>query len=59
VIGGILGSTIGVRATLLVAAIGGSLAFLPVILSPLRNMRELPTYVPDDETAGSLTEKAT
>lgn len=43
-LGGVLGATIGVRQTLLVAAIGGSLAFLPVFLSPLRNARELPSY---------------
>jgi MFS family permease len=42
-LGGVLGSTIGVRATLLVAAVGGSLAFLPVFLSPLRRMRRLPS----------------
>ena len=40
---GLLGSAIGVRETLLVAAAGGSLAFLPVFLSPLRRMRELPS----------------
>jgi MFS family permease len=44
VIGGALGTLIGVRATLLVAAIGGALAFLPVFLSPLRGLRELPSY---------------
>jgi hypothetical protein len=33
-----------VRETLLVVAIGGSLAFLPVYLSPLRRMRELPAF---------------
>ena len=44
VIGGALGTLIGVRATLLVAAVGGALAFLPVFLSPLRRMRELPSY---------------
>jgi MFS family permease len=44
VIGGALGTVIGVRATLLVAAVGGTLAFLPVFLSPLRRMRELPAY---------------
>ena len=44
VLGAALGSGIGVRATLLVAAIGGALAFLPVYLSPLRRMRELPSY---------------
>jgi MFS family permease len=43
-LGGVLGSTIGVRETLLVAAIGGCVAFLPVFLSPLRRMRELPHY---------------
>ncbi len=50
-LGGVLGSTIGIRPTLLVAAIGGSLALLPVFFSPLRTMRELPKYVDDDEPA--------
>ena len=45
-LGGVLGSTIGIRETLLVAAAGVSLAFLPVLLSPLRRMRELPSYEP-------------
>jgi MFS family permease len=44
-LGGVLGSVLGVRETLLVAAIGGCLPFLPVFFSPLRHMRELPTYV--------------
>jgi hypothetical protein len=44
VIGGVLGTLIGVRPTLLVAAAGGALAFLPVFLSPLRRLRELPSY---------------
>jgi MFS family permease len=55
-VGGVLGTAIGVRATLLVAAIGGTVALLPVFFSPLRHMRELPTAVPDDETVGSLAE---
>jgi MFS family permease len=55
-LGGILGSAIGVRATLLVVAIGSCLTFLPVYFSPLRKMRELPSYVPDVETAGPLAE---
>ena len=42
-IAGVLGSTIGVRATMWVGAIGMALAFLPAFLSPLRTMRELPT----------------
>jgi MFS family permease len=43
-LGGVLGETIGVRQTLFVVAVGGALAFLPVLLSPLRTMRELPSY---------------
>jgi hypothetical protein len=43
-LGGVLGTAIGVRETLFVAAAGGSLTFLPVFLSPLRRMRQLPSY---------------
>jgi MFS family permease len=61
VIGGVLGSWIGVRDTLLVSAIGESLVFLPVFLSPLRTMRELPSYeepdaVPEGEKVSPLGE---
>lgn len=38
-IGGALGSAVGVRTTLLVAAIGQSLAFLWLFFSPLRSLR--------------------
>jgi MFS family permease len=47
-IGGTLGSTVGVRETLWIGAIGQSLAFLPIFLSPLRWMRELPTTYGDE-----------
>jgi MFS family permease len=51
-IGGVLGSWLGVLPTLWVAAAGGFLACLPVVLSPLMGMRDLPdewegTDVPD------------
>ncbi len=49
-LGGLLGSTIGIRTTLLVAAIGQSLAFLWVFFSPLRSLREV-TARPDQGTA--------
>jgi MFS family permease len=55
-LGGILGAAIGVRATLLVVAIGSCLTFLPVYFSPLRQLRELPMYVSDDETSSPLAE---
>jgi MFS family permease len=42
-LGGALGASIGVRATLVVAAAGGCLAVLPVFLSPLRSLRQLPS----------------
>jgi MFS family permease len=53
-VGGVLGNTIGVRPALWVAAIGGSLAFLPVLLSPLRTMRELPTGLEEDQPAAPM-----
>ena len=58
-LGGILGSAIGVRDTLLVAAIGGCVAVLPVYFSPLRWQRELPSYVSDNETQSPLAESTT
>ena len=48
-LGGALGSTIGVRTTLLVAAIGQSLAFLWIFFSPLRSMRKVTAGHDEDE----------
>jgi MFS family permease len=42
VVGGVLGSAIGLRPTLLIGAVGATLAVLPAFFSPLRTMRELP-----------------
>jgi MFS family permease len=42
IVGGILGSTIGLHATIWVGAIGGCFAFVPVLLSPVRSLREIP-----------------
>ncbi len=41
-IGGILGSTIGLRPTLWVAAIGGLFSFVPPLLSPVRSLERIP-----------------
>lgn len=42
-IGGILGTVVGLQAALWVSAIGASLSFLPVLLSPVRSLREIPS----------------
>jgi MFS family permease len=45
-LGGAAASLIGVRAVLWIAAIGMTMAFLPIYLSPLRSMREMPAMEP-------------
>jgi MFS family permease len=44
-IGGFLGSTVGLTTALWVSAIGSFLGFLPVLLSPVRSLREIPEQV--------------
>lgn len=51
-IGGVLGELIGLRATLVVAAVGAMFSFLWVLLSPVRSLREQPQ--PVAEEIGSL-----
>ena len=47
VIGGALGGTIGLRETLFVGAIGATLAFLFVALSPVRSLRTIADAMPE------------
>jgi hypothetical protein len=49
-IGGLLGEVIGLRMTLLVAALGTFLSVLPVLFSPVRTLKEQPAPV-DEETS--------
>jgi MFS family permease len=49
-VGGVLGSTIGLRETIVVGAIGTGLSFLWILLSPQRHLREMPAPI-DDEAA--------
>ncbi|WP_117214020.1 MFS transporter [Allorhizocola rhizosphaerae] len=48
VLGGVLGDWIGLRPTLVIAGVGSMLACLPLVLSPIRTLREVPVL---DETA--------
>ena len=44
--GGVLGGVIGLQNTIWVGAIGSFLAFLPVLLSPVRSLQEIPSSEP-------------
>jgi MFS family permease len=48
-LGGLLGEVIGLRMTLLVAALGTFLSVLPVLFSPVRHLKDQPA--PVDETS--------
>jgi MFS family permease len=48
--GGVLSSVIGLKTTLIVGGVGCSLAFLPVLFSPVRSVREMPEPL-DEEPA--------
>ncbi len=50
IIGGLMGTFIGVRETILLGGIGGSLVFLPVLFSPVRGIRTMPA--PLEEAGG-------
>jgi hypothetical protein len=46
-LGGAIASAFSLHAAIWVGAIGMSLAFLPVLLSPVRTLREMPEQVAD------------
>ena len=41
-LGGALATWVGLRETMWIGAVIGSLAFLPVLFSPVRTLREMP-----------------
>jgi len=49
-IGGALATWIGLRQTMWIGAAIGSLSFLPVLLSPVRSLREMPEPMGEDVT---------
>jgi hypothetical protein len=50
-IGGALGTWVGLRPTLVIGAIGGGLSFLWILLSPQRHLREMPEPLADEPVA--------
>ncbi len=46
--GGVLASVIGLKATLILGGVGCSLAFLPLLFSPVRSVREMPEPLDED-----------
>jgi MFS family permease len=50
-VGGTLGTLVGLRQTLVIGAIGGGLSFLWILLSPQRHLREMPEPIEDEPVA--------
>ena len=50
-LGGVLGSVIGLRNTLWLAAVGPFLTFAPLLFSPLRHLKEMPTQADEAPAA--------
>jgi MFS family permease len=53
VVGGFLATFIGLQNTIWVGAIGGLIAFVPVALSPVRDLVTMPSPVDDEGPAGA------
>jgi len=53
-VGGVLGNTIGLRATLWVGAVGGLFAFVPLVFSPVPRLRRIPEPESGERVVGQL-----
>jgi MFS family permease len=53
-LGGALGSTIGLRETLVVGAVGSGASFLWILFSPQRHLREMPEPIEDEPRTTEL-----
>jgi MFS family permease len=52
--GGALGSWVGLRETIVIGAIGGSLSVLWIVFSPQRHLREMPEPIEDEPRVDEL-----
>jgi MFS family permease len=53
-VGGALGSWLGLRETILIGAIGGGTSFLWILLSPQRHLREMPEPIEEEPRTTEL-----
>jgi MFS family permease len=53
-LGGALGTWIGLRETIAIGAVGGGLSFLWILLSPQRHLREMPEPIEDEPVQPDL-----
>ena len=58
ILGGVLGSTIGLYPTILIGALGGLVAFVPVTLSSARKIVTMPDQVEDEGSPAVATASA-
>jgi MFS family permease len=58
IIGGALGTTVGLRETIWMGAIGGLFAFLPLLVGPLRHLHEMPEPAGAPASAAGVTDEA-
>ena len=57
-VGGALGTWVGLRETIVIGAIGAGLSFLWILLSPQRHLREMPEPIDEEEAAEESTVEA-
>jgi len=55
ILGGVIATLVGLQAAILVGAVGAFLAVIPLVLTPVRTLRDMPTpaEVPEDVAAGA------
>jgi MFS family permease len=56
ILGGVLATTFGVHQTIYLGTLLGTLSFLPVLLSPVRTLQEMPELAPAEPAEAPLAE---